>query len=338
MLPGIENVVVLSGGSGNDAILKALIRLGYTDKNIRVIVNAYDDGKSTGVCREVTGTLGVSDIRKNHEKLHKMLFEDDVNWPLINFYENRIDVNKTYQTGNPLFDREIKEFFSRIKSEDFEYYNFNIMNIIYSQMYSTIGYEHTNAIFSEMLGMDDMVKLNSFDNVKIVASTEQGRVITDEGDIVEWKNDCDKIKDIHFVGKSTHGLNEEAVRLISSADLIIISTGTFWSSIYPTLKYKDFYKIINSSKAKKLWVVNSTEDKDAYGVTSGEFYSKMLNLGLQMSDFSIIINESAVESLNRASIRMRMMNSDIHVFDLGLDSKGRNDFKLVKLALENIYG
>ena len=43
MLSNIENIVVLSGGSGNDAILKALLDMGYTDKNIRVIVNAYDD-------------------------------------------------------------------------------------------------------------------------------------------------------------------------------------------------------------------------------------------------------------------------------------------------------
>ena len=334
MLPGINNIVVLSGGSGNDAILKALIDMGYTDKNIRVIVNAYDDGKSTGVCREVTGTLGVSDIRKNHEKLHKMIHEDNINWPLINLYENRIDIDKTYQTGNALFDREIKDFFNRLKADDFEYRNFNVMNVIYSQMYSSLGYEHTNAMFSEMLGLDDMVKLNSFDNIKIVAATESGIVIEDEGEIVEWKNECDKIKDVYFVGKSTNGINPEAHRLIMKADLIIISTGTFWSSLYPTLKYKDFYKIMNSSKAKKLWVVNSTEDKDAYGVTSAEFYNKMSSLGLHMKDFGIIINKDAVDTLK--IISPDMARSKVFKTHLGLDNKGRNDYNLVEKALIDI--
>ena len=334
MLSNIENIVVLSGGSGNDAILKALLDMGYTDKNIRVIVNAYDDGKSTGVCREVTGTLGVSDIRKNHEKLHKMIHKDNINWPLINLYENRIDVNKTYQTGNALFDREIREFFNRLKADDFEYRDFNIMNIIYSQMYSSIGYENTNVIFSDLLCIDDVVKLNSFDNIKIVASTESGIVIEDEGEIVEWKNPDDKINDVYFVGKSTCGINLEARRLIDDADLIIISTGTFWSSIYPTLKYKDFYKYINSSKAKKLWIVNSIEDKDSYGVTSAEFYEKMSNLGLCMEDFGVIINNSAVDSLK--IISTDMTKSKIFKTDLGIDTKGRNNFELVEKALIDI--
>lgn len=334
MLNGIENIVVLSGGSGNDAILKALIDLGYSDANIRIIVNAYDDGKSTGVCREVTGTLGVSDIRKNHEKLHKMLYEGNINWPLINFYENRIDIETDYETGDALFDREIKEFFHRLKSEDFEYRNFNVMNIIYSQLYSSIGYEATNALFSDALGMDDVVKLNSFDNMKIIATTEKGNVITDEGDIVEWKNPDDKIIDIHFVGKSTWGLNPEAVKLINEADLIIISTGTFWSSLYPTLKYLDFYKYINDSKAKKLWVVNTNQDKDAYGVTAGEFFYHMENLGLEVTDFDILINEEADPLLKIIASDMDPVS---YVAELG-NIDGRNDPELVKKALKEIYG
>lgn len=334
MLNGIENVVVLSGGSGNDAILKALIDLGYSDENIRVIVNAYDDGKSTGVCREVTGTLGVSDIRKNHEKLHKMLCDGFVNWPLINFYENRIDVTTDYETGDALFDREIKEFFHRLKSEDFEYRNFNVMNIIYSQLYSSIGYEATNALFSDALGIEDMVKLNSFDNMKIVAKTENGNIITDEGDIVEWKNPDDKIVDIYFVGKKTYGINPEAVRLISKADLIIISTGTFWSSIYPTLKYEDFYKYINEAKGEKLWVVNTNQDKDAYGVTAGEFFEYMKNLGLKIDDFNILINEDADPILKTI---VADMDPITYVAKLG-NKNGRNDAFLVGNALRKIYG
>lgn len=332
MLDGIKNVVVLSGGSGNDAILKALIDMGYDDRDIRVIVNAYDDGKSTGVCREVTGTLGVSDIRKNHEKLHIMLHGEDTNWPLINFYQNRIDVEKTFETGDPLFDFAVKEFFHRRKSEDFEFTNFNVMNIIYSQFYATIGYEATNALFSSSLGIDDMVKLNSFDNMKIVASTESGKVIVDEGDIVEWKNADDKIKDIHFVGKSTWGLNPEAIKLINEADLIIISTGTFWSSLYPTLSYLDFYKCINEAKADKLWVVNSEQDKDAYGVSAKEFYKHFEDLGLDMSKFDVLVNSEANEILKETvSPRTCML-------PLGNDEKGRNDPSKVMDALYKIYG
>lgn len=331
MLSNIKNIVVLSGGSGNDAILKALIETGYSDRDIRVIVNAYDDGKSTGVCREVTGTLGVSDIRKNHEKLHKMFYgERNYYKSLMQLYENRIDIDSNYTTTDALFDKAIKDFFHRDNAKYFSYKNFNVMNIIYSQFYSSIGYEATNALFSGILGLDDIVKLNSFDNIKIVAKTEKGNIITDEGDIVEWKNPDDKIIDIDFVGKSIRGLNPEALNLIKNADFIIISTGTFWSSLYPTLSYLDFYKYINESSAKKLWVVNSEQDKDAFGVSNIEFYNFMDKLGLNMKEFDILINTEANEILKQP-----IENSKL--FDLG-NNNGRNEYSKVKTALEQIYG
>lgn len=334
MLSNINKITILSGGSGNDAILKALFDMGYTDKDIRIIVNAYDDGKSTGVCREVTGTLGVSDIRKNHEKIHKMIYGDNQNKDFMFFYENRLDLSITnnIRTGNPLLDREIDYFFSRYKAKYFDYSNFNLMNIIYSQLYSSIGYEATNSMFSSLLGIDDMVKLNSFDNIKIVATTMLGNIITDEGDIVEFKSDNDYIDDIHFVGKKIYGLNIDAINIIKESDLIIISTGTFWSSIYPTLKYCDLYKCINENHNKKLWVVNSEQDKDAWGVGFTDFYDELEGLGLDMRGFDILINTQADRILREGNIPFhKTIKKPLGNID------GRNDYKLVREALEEIY-
>ena len=48
-------ITILSGGSGNDAIIKGLLYSGnYTSNDIRIITNAYDNGKSTGICRKYT--------------------------------------------------------------------------------------------------------------------------------------------------------------------------------------------------------------------------------------------------------------------------------------------
>ena len=41
--------VILSGGSGNDSLIRGL-KYYYPSMNCKVIVNAYDNGKSTGVC------------------------------------------------------------------------------------------------------------------------------------------------------------------------------------------------------------------------------------------------------------------------------------------------
>lgn len=332
MFKDINKIVILSGGSGNDALLEALIKYGnYSDDNIDIIVNAYDDGKSTGVCREVTNTLGVSDIRKNHEKLYRML-NSNVDHFLVDLYSNRLDIDSNYRTGHPIFDSYIKKFFERPQSKFFDYKNFNVMNIIYSELYSEVGYEATNAMFSQLLNMKSIVHLNSFDNIKLIASTESGHIITDEGDIVEWCNSDDKIENINFVGKKVFGLNQKAIDLINDADLIIISSGTFWSSIYPTLKYNKFYDYVNKSSAKKLWIVNSSEDKDTWGVSSSEFYHFLWRMGLHMRDFDILMNLDSND----------LLHSHYHIpkyieEHLG-NVNGKHDSKKLYLTLKNIYG
>ena len=336
MFKDINKIVILSGGSGNDAILEALIKYGkYSDKNINIIVNAYDDGKSTGVCREVTNTLGVSDIRKNHEKLYKMLHRDntdELDSFLLNLYSNRLDIDSNYRTGHPIFDNYIKRFFDRSQSKFFEYKNFNVMNIIYSQLYSEVGYEQTNAMFSQILNMEDIVHLNSFDNLKLIASTKSGHIITDEGDLVEWCNFDDKIESIDFGGKRFFGLNQKVIDLIDEADLIIISSGTFWSSLYPTLAYDKFYEYINKSKAKKLWIVNSSEDKDTWGVSSPEFYHFLWRLGLQISNFDVLMNLDSDILLHDSYHIPRYIKEH-----LGNINGKHNSEKLYK-ALDNLYG
>ncbi len=56
-------VVVFSGGRGTGSISDALMK--YPDIDLTMLVNAYDDGKSTGLLRRfIPGMLGPSDIRK----------------------------------------------------------------------------------------------------------------------------------------------------------------------------------------------------------------------------------------------------------------------------------
>ena len=59
------NVVVFNGGRGAGSFIPEL----FTDQNINLtsIVNAYDDGKSTGEIRDFFDMLGPSDLRKVQE-------------------------------------------------------------------------------------------------------------------------------------------------------------------------------------------------------------------------------------------------------------------------------
>ena len=56
--------VLFCGGRGSATIIRALLR--RTDVELTLIVNAYDDGLSTGALRDfIPGMLGPSDFRKN---------------------------------------------------------------------------------------------------------------------------------------------------------------------------------------------------------------------------------------------------------------------------------
>ncbi|MEY4706790.1 MAG: hypothetical protein RJB58_513 [Pseudomonadota bacterium] len=62
--PGTTKIVLFCGGRGSATIIRALLR--QTDIELTLLVNAYDDGLSTGALRNfIPGMLGPSDFRKN---------------------------------------------------------------------------------------------------------------------------------------------------------------------------------------------------------------------------------------------------------------------------------
>lgn len=63
-MSGPVKIVLFCGGRGSATIIRALLR--RTDVELTLIVNAYDDGLSTGALRSfIPGMLGPSDFRKN---------------------------------------------------------------------------------------------------------------------------------------------------------------------------------------------------------------------------------------------------------------------------------
>ena len=336
--------VILSGGSGNDSLIRGL-KYYYPSMNCKVIVNAYDNGKSTGVCRAVTNTLGVSDIRKNHIRMYKAMHGNhDKN--IIEFYDNRYDftpgnevaeiTEKLNTWGMHQFIPFVERFFARPEAKNYRYTDFNISNIVYAEMYAQSGYESTNYYFcNKILDIDSFVLLNSFSNAYLKAITTSGYVIKDEGEIVEWCNRDDKIESCLYSTVMNKELNPRAVASIESADLIIISTGTFWSSIYPTLEFGDLYKLINkNTHAKKVWALNCEEDKDSYGVSADEFISHLRKLGLSLDDFTILVNSDACDILRTVNDK----DVDCHYSHMGNQNGKHDPNKYAKAVLECYYG
>lgn len=338
-------ITILSGGSGNDSLIKGLKGL-FSGVDVKVVVNAYDNGLSTGVCRQITNTLGVSDIRKNHIRMYKAM-TPETNWDrrLIEFYENRYDLGEDPEAtslrllkewGLSRFSKYVTDFFRKafyiIDTEE-TFKNFNVANIVLSELYSELGYEEANKMSCNLLGIDDFVVLNSFDNVYLNAITDDYRIITDEGDIVKLCDNARKIVDTFYIPVNIKPrLNPVAVDAIINCDMLLISTGTFWSSIYPTLQYGDMYKFINGSKAKKkIWAINNSEDKDAYGVTSNDFIQIVSNLGVDLSSFIILENLDASELLCQDNSSMNIVKKSMG------NTNGKHDSQLFATELLKLY-
>src|SRR5512132_832940 len=65
---GKLNVVLFSGGTGTNSITEALLR--QQSIALTILINAYDDGHSTGRLRRfIPDMLGPSDVRKNVNRL-----------------------------------------------------------------------------------------------------------------------------------------------------------------------------------------------------------------------------------------------------------------------------
>lgn len=332
--------VILSGGSGNDSLIKGLVGL-YPQIDIKVVVNAYDDGKSTGVCRKITNTLGVSDIRKNHYRMYEVK-SNFIDSGLSSFYNNRYDLDmkdkKAYvgflleEFGLPFLCKYSDRFFDSIPSnETFDFKSFNVANIVYSQMYKEHGYDYTNSFFCSLLGIEDFVLLNSYDNVHLKAKAKGSFTLESEADIVEYCNAKNPILGVLFTD-SERTLNRKALDAIANADMIVMSSGTFWSSLYPTLDYGSLYKHINDSKAKKYWVMNNEEDKDALGVGSNDFITTFEYLGLNLEDFVIIQNEDACNLLKQANTKYHITREH-----MGNDKGKHNPMRLAKCLMRKHY-
>ena len=335
------NILIISGGSGNDALVKGIKKF-YPESNVNVLVNAYDAGKSTGVCREVTGTLGVSDIRKNHIRMYKATTKN-INQCFVEFYDSRYDFTKGNEArevvaklrawGLSSLAHFAVKFFNRPEAANYDYKDFCVSNIIYAEMYAEAGYEATNKFFCDMLGLDDFVILNSFDNIYIKAQTESGRVIEEEGELVEYCNPDDIItKMIYDLRGEAYGVNPRAIDAVYQADLIIVSTGTFWSSIFPTLEYLDFYQHLNKAQGKKIWAINCEPDKDCYGVGSNKMIQFVNELGVDLSQFTILENLDANEIL-------REENNEVNVvYESMGNNKGKHDGdKYARAILKHYY-
>ena len=139
-------ISIITGGSGSENIQRELYKINK-EISLNLIINGYDDGKSTGKLRNVfKNTLGISDFRKNQILEYEIRGENKEIYELlnerftknINIYdylkEKIIEKCKNNEILKDFLISNIKYFFKLKITKDIKYEDFSIMNIIYSSL------------------------------------------------------------------------------------------------------------------------------------------------------------------------------------------------------------
>lgn len=228
-------IVLMCGGSGGKALQEGFASVfGYGNYKLDAIINAYDDGKSTGVCRDIfnRNILGPSDLRKNQITQFKLKYQKQIENPnskehkLLDLFELRIskdDYSSYYEEAIRIINNidyleekqkdnliNLVNYFFYIDKENnilrqgidkVSFNDFSLSNIFYASCaaINDNSLEKAGEVMAELFSMENNVHLISNVNLYIHATTESGYVITDEGQLVAWNNPDDKVVKVDLV-------------------------------------------------------------------------------------------------------------------------------------------
>lgn len=211
------NVVILNGGRGAAAIIPELLdRQGL---HVTSVVNAYDDGKSTGEIRRFFGMLGPSDIRKVQELM--LPAEDPDYLASLRVFQYRFPVGsargevlahlKSFADGTSselvgarftsakvisALREFVNEFLAalhaieQVNSEQFSFEDCSIMNCIYAGAFLVFNrnIEQATMFIDRLFKLRGTVLPTSIEDKKLVALRENGEMLYSEAEIVELRS------------------------------------------------------------------------------------------------------------------------------------------------------
>ena len=214
----MKKVVVIGGGTGMSNLLSGLKQFPL---DITAIVTVCDDGGSTGILREEFNIPAVGDIRR-------VLVALSETEPLV------MDLfNYRFKSNTGLDEHTVG----------------NLLLTAASDITGNLS-DGIEAL-SKVLNLKGKVVPLTEDNVTLMATMADGRIIEGEHNITAEKS---KIEKVYYKEKAIP--NKEALKAIKHADLILFSMGSLYTSIIPNLLIEDIVKEIEKSKSPIMYVCN----------------------------------------------------------------------------------
>ncbi|MBH1989273.1 MAG: YvcK family protein [Myxococcaceae bacterium] len=221
------NIVILNGGRGASALIPKLLE----HRNFRVtsVVNAYDDGKSTGEIRKFFSMLGPSDIRKVQEL---MLSQDEPDYEsCLRLFQYRFPNNASrvdalahlerFAAGQDLclvglefnnsivykaLKRFVAEFLKGLQvaeqflSQELEFADCSMMNCLYAGAFLVFNrdLERTTLFMDRLFRLRGSVLATNSENKKLVGLRANGEFLCCEAEIVELRSNV-KLEQVYLL-------------------------------------------------------------------------------------------------------------------------------------------
>lgn len=272
-----KKVVVLGGGTGLSTLLRGLKQFPI---DITAVVTVADDGKSSGRLREEFNVPAVGDIRQVIISLSETepLFKQ-----LLNY---------RFQTNSDLNGHALG-------------------NLLLTGLIEVAGNMSTGIeSLSKILNLKGKVLPLTEECVTLMGEMQDGTIIKGEHNITQSNK---KIKKVFY--QKEPKILDEVIKEILSADLIILSMGSLYTSIIPNLLSKEIINAIDNSKAKIMYVCNIVTQPGETDNFKASDHIKTINQYLGQKKVSIIIANNGKVSKEIENKYKTIENKSIVILD-----------------------
>lgn len=288
-----KKVVVLGGGTGMSCLIRGLKQFPL---DITTVVSVCDDGRSTGRLRNEFKIPAVGDIRQILVALSET---EPLVEKLLNYRFNTTSDLNGHTVGNLLLTAS-----------------------------SNITGNMSDGIeaLAKVLNLKGRVLPLTEDNVTLVGKMKDGNIVEGEHLITEYDG---KIEHVYY--KDEPIVNNNVLKAIKEADLIVLSMGSLYTSIIPNLICKDIINEIDKSKAKIVYTCNimtQPGETDEYKVSD---HIKTLNSYLGKRKIDIVIANNGKIDEKLAKKYSNLEQKDPVILDVE-ETKKEN----VKIVSENL--
>ena len=246
-----KKVIVFGGGTGLSCLLKGLKQFPV---DITAVVSVCDDGGSTGILRDEFDILAVGDIRKVLVALSQT--ESSVEELLNHRFNTNGTLNK-HTVGNILLTAA-------------------------TEMTGSI--QQGIELLGKVLNLCGNVMPVTESNITLSAEMMDGSIVDGEHFITASSK---KIKRVFY--KETPEINDSLLKEIKSADLIVFSMGSLYTSILPCLLSKEIINKLDKSSAPIVYACNLFTQPGETDKFKVSYHLKIINSYLGKRKIDVVI-------------------------------------------------